>query len=217
MPTSHIRDLSLRQLSADFNHLLDEIDRKDSALKKACGAHIPIIAMSARALPGDADRYLASGMDGYVSKPVHIETLRAEIDRWAKDRPEEVMLDMTAEVRHSSISAVNFAELLARVEHDRELLRDLVTIFKVEFPKQLQALRQAVERRDTNQVAAIAHILKGMLSSLAAHQAAESSSRLEQLGRNGDVAAIQNALSSLEREAAKVVRELDTCMAEVTG
>jgi HPt (histidine-containing phosphotransfer) domain-containing protein len=183
----------------------------------ASGAHIPIIAMTAHAMAGDADSYLASGMDGYVSKPIRVETLCSEIGRLANDRPCEVTEDMTPQLRNSSNSAVDLAELLARVENDRELMRDLIAIFKEDFPRQLQGLRQAVETGDAKQVAAFAHTLKGMLSNLAAHQAAAGASQLEQLGRNGEVASFHNAFSSLEREAAKALRELDTCMAEVSG
>lgn len=124
---------------------------------------------------------------------------------------------MTRQVRDSSNAAVDFDVLLARVENDRELLRDLATIFKEEFPKQLQALRQAVETGDGKPVATIAHALKGMLSNLAAHHAAAVASQIEQLGRNGEAAAFKNAFSTLECEAARVLRELDTCAAEVTG
>ena len=43
--------------------------------ERATGAHIPIVAMTAHAMAGDRQRFLESGMDGYVSKPVHSQEL----------------------------------------------------------------------------------------------------------------------------------------------
>jgi len=51
------------------------------ALEKTTGAHIPIIAMTANAMSGDREKCLASGMDGYVSKPLNISELFATIER----------------------------------------------------------------------------------------------------------------------------------------
>src|SRR5260370_32909 len=83
----------------------------------------------------------------------------------------------------SSMPGVNFAELLACVESDRELLRDLLLIFKDDFPRRFQALQEAVSRCDSAQVAAVSHALKGMLANLAATRAAACAAELEQLGR----------------------------------
>jgi signal transduction histidine kinase/CheY-like chemotaxis protein len=41
----------------------------------------PIIAVTANALKGDRERYFEAGMDGYVSKPLSMDTLKAEIER----------------------------------------------------------------------------------------------------------------------------------------
>ena len=44
--------------------------------------HTPICALTANAMEGDRERCLASGMDDYISKPVHLEDLRAVVARW---------------------------------------------------------------------------------------------------------------------------------------
>jgi CheY-like chemotaxis protein len=45
----------------------------------------PIIAVTANALKGDRERYLASGMNGYVSKPISVEALKSEMQRLLRD------------------------------------------------------------------------------------------------------------------------------------
>ena len=43
--------------------------------------HIPIIAVTAHVLPGDAERSIAAGCDGYLAKPISPASLIAEVDR----------------------------------------------------------------------------------------------------------------------------------------
>jgi HPt (histidine-containing phosphotransfer) domain-containing protein len=115
---------------------------------------------------------------------------------------------------HTPIPAVNFAELLARVEDDRELLRDLLLIFKQEFPKHLQALQDAVAHGNSMQVAIVSHTLKGMLANLAATPAAVSAADLEQIARAKDTASLAKALVTLEHETKRLIPEMEAYLLE---
>ena len=56
-----------------------EATRRLRQRERDAGGHIPVIAMTAHAMMGDRERCLAAGMDGYVTKPIQIETLLATI------------------------------------------------------------------------------------------------------------------------------------------
>jgi CheY-like chemotaxis protein len=52
------------------------------AWEKQHGGHVPIVALTAQALKGDAERSMAAGMDAHVTKPVRLSDLRDAIARF---------------------------------------------------------------------------------------------------------------------------------------
>jgi CheY-like chemotaxis protein len=63
---------------------MDGIEATTAIRSREAGSdrRIPIIAMTASAMKGDRERFLAAGMDDYVSKPFEPADLRALIDRY---------------------------------------------------------------------------------------------------------------------------------------
>ena len=110
----------------------------------------------------------------------------------------------------------NQADLLERVDNDQELLRELLTIFKEDFPRTLHSLDAAVAAGDFKRSATLSHTLKGMLSNLGGIRAAEAAAKLESMAAssNGKESLVE-ALNVLQQEAASLLPELDAYIAGV--
>lgn len=124
-------------------------------------------------------------------------------------------------MRNNEIQSPNLvwdrADVLNRVDNDRELLHEILGIFKEDFPPTLAALKSAVQSADLKAASARSHKLKGMLSNLGGVAAAAAASRLESLASAKDGNSLPDALASLERESQDLTHELDVYLAEVHG
>lgn len=105
--------------------------------------------------------------------------------------------------------ALDLPELLGRVDNDRGLLRELILIFKDEFPRLLNQLKECVVRRDMKSAADTCHTLKGMLSALSAIRATALVARLEVICHDGDAVGVAAPLKLLEAEVNGLLSELD--------
>lgn len=57
-----------------------EVARRLRSSPKHLLAHTPIIAITANALKGDAEKALDAGCDVYMSKPINVHELRARVE-----------------------------------------------------------------------------------------------------------------------------------------
>ena len=66
---------------------MDVLDRVEatrgirSGNSGALGPQVPIIAMTAYAMTGDRERFLETGMNDYIAKPVQVEELKKALER----------------------------------------------------------------------------------------------------------------------------------------
>jgi two-component system, sensor histidine kinase and response regulator len=168
-----------------------EATRAIRAHEQREGAHVPIIAMTAHALKGDRERCLEAGMDSYVSKPI---------------RPRDLLEAVESVV--TAGAPVNRDALLARVNGNVKLLRQLSRLFLADSPKMLAAIRKAVQRRDGAALGMAAHTLKGSVANFDARRAVEAAQRLETMGRRGELAEAESAYRTLTNEIALVEKAL---------
>jgi two-component system cell cycle response regulator DivK len=62
---------------------IDGIEALGRLRADARTAAVPVLALTAQAMEGDRERFLAAGFDGYLSKPVNIPDLVASVERYS--------------------------------------------------------------------------------------------------------------------------------------
>ena len=72
MASEHTPDLVLMDIQLPD---LDGVQALQRLRSNARTAKIPVLALTAQAMRGDRERFLAEGFDGYVSKPVNVREL----------------------------------------------------------------------------------------------------------------------------------------------
>jgi two-component system sensor histidine kinase/response regulator len=177
-------------------------------LEKKSGKHIPILAMTANAMRGDKERYLAIGMDGYISKPIHPAGLFAEIERCLAGTERNVTMAENSQESHEQIDRVS---LLERVEGDQELLTEMIHLFQEDSPNLLAAMRDALQRGDMAVLERSAHSLKGAASNLSAKATVAAALQLETHAKNKDAESARGSLVEVER----AVNHLLSALAEL--
>jgi two-component system sensor histidine kinase/response regulator len=178
---------------------MPEMDGLESTLairarEQETGQHLPIIAMTARAITGDRERCLASGMDDYVSKPVTLAELRRVLQ--------------VVRARSAAPLAFDEAAALARVDGDVDLLRELAAMLAEYAPHLLAQIGDAVAAEDPPRVEKTAHKLKGALISFCSAEAFDAARTLEQIGRSGRLDGANQKYHDLENHIGQLLAKL---------
>ncbi len=74
---------------------MPEMDGWEAArlIRQTVHHHIPIVALTANALTGDRERCLEAGMDDYITKPISLDALRTQLNKWARSPQPDVPAD----------------------------------------------------------------------------------------------------------------------------
>lgn len=99
-------------------------------------------------------------------------------------------------------AGIDLPDLMARVDQDIDLLREVFEIFEEEFPRLFQTLTGAAHRGDMEETRIAAHTLKGMLAGLSFTVAACSAKLVEQMAAEPNPRDIPSELARLQNHVA---------------
>jgi len=184
-------------------------------------AGIPVIAMSANAMPQDLERARAEGMADHVAKPIDPAKLYRTLATWIKPDPAKPFDVVPVERPGASPAAAveegprlpeslpgidiedGLSHLAGRVTPYVRLLR--------QFPRRQggtsESIRALLEKGATTEAMRLAHSLKSVAGNLGARALSEASREVESALRDGLDA--RSALGALERALTEVVGGLE--------
>jgi two-component system, sensor histidine kinase and response regulator len=168
------------------------------------GGHTRIVAMTAHAMAGDRERYLASGMDGYLSKPVDQHALFAVVEA------QQTTAAFGAAGRLPASAPIAVDEMRRRLGDDDELIAEVAGMFLADCPLQLAQIEAAVTARDREGLRTAAHAFRGAAGNLSATPVTDGARALEQMAERGpiDPVAADQAWAHLEMESRRLVAML---------
>ncbi|MDH4274525.1 MAG: ATP-binding protein, partial [Gammaproteobacteria bacterium] len=131
----------------------------------------PIIALTANALGGDREKFIASGMDDYLAKPMSIGALKGVLGRWVNILPEAANARSKEETHIGGrIYTTNLGAILdpslgiATTSGNALIWRKTIEILFEDLEDRLAQLRSAFDAGDYLELQRLTHQLAGSSS-----------------------------------------------------
>lgn len=165
---------------------------------------VPIIALTANALKGDAELAISAGMNDYLTKPVQPAQIAKILDKWLS--PYELAHrgasargsyhDTSKAVQEEDLK-INFQYLLECFDDDQHLVDELIGMFHESLLQQVESIGEAVRKGDMAGVVSHAHTLKGAAANMGLSSIAQSAGLLEVAGKEKDMRKAYNVNDQL--------------------
>jgi CheY-like chemotaxis protein len=161
--------------------------------------HTPIIGVTADATPGHREECQAAGMDGFLTKPLDMESLRLGLEA-VTAAPPRVEL-------HADPAALD--RLSVELDGDTHAVIELVDTYLDELPARRMRLQAALGRSEPKQVAAAAESLWTSSETVGAVRLAQLCAEIHHAARAGDLERGRTLLPALRETCDRAADELD--------
>ncbi len=164
--------------------------------EKECGSHIPIIALSAHALQTEKEKCIALGFDEYVTKPIVTAELYSKIYH---------MFGLELKSSNQDAGSYRTDNALKALGGDLDLLKELVEIFKSDYPIQYNKLVESHKLNDLDAISKIAHRLKGSMGNLGSTKGYRIAVKIEEKAKENDCSQFDKLFDELNSEAQIII------------
>lgn len=173
--------------------------------------HIPIIAMTAHVVKGTRERCMKAGMNDYISKPVSPKNLRALMEKWRRDDPDDpsgVHTDPASAQSIAKLPVLDVERAIRTAGGNYRILERITGVFLDSLSSEVDRLSAAVAIRNAGDVERIAHTIKSASGSLGGRRVQQIAINMEHAGHTGDMDDCMELNRLLEKEFPQFVEAL---------
>ncbi len=156
---------------------------------------LPVIAMTAGAMPWEREQTRAAGMDDHVTKPVDVDELLRTLTRWLGSVPPAEPATGSSAPAADAPPLLDTAAVLRSMNGATATYRRVLGMFLDSADAAQTQLKQAWANRDFDTLAQLAHRHKGSAAALGARALSTALGAVETACRAGDPAAIDAAMT----------------------
>jgi len=153
---------------------------------------LPIIAMTASAMPKDREKAMAAGMNAHVSKPIDLGELFRALLRWITPgtRPLPVNYGVKAGRKRTTgltdIPGIAVEQALSRLDNNQDLYLGLLNKFRRDYGESDREIKEILAREDLKTARRMAHSIKGVSGNIGIMDLQKAASDLETAFQNGE-------------------------------
>ena len=171
---------------------------------------IPIIAMTAHAMQGDREKCLGAGMNDYISKPVHLETLTQVLEKWLPGKTSlPVEKTQSKSDKNVPLSIINTnlpvfdkEGMMERLMNDEQLINTVIKGYTGDLPIQIESLKGYLATGDAAGAERQAHTIKGASAAIGGEALRAIAFEMEKAGKAGNLDAVNTLIPELDEQFA---------------